>query len=103
MAFSTSAMDIAKAVSNGEARAVDIVTNALEEIARQDADLTCFVSVTAEKALEAARAIDEKAARGEKLGALAGVPFAVKDLFDVKGEVTKAGAKMRECCGSSNA
>lgn len=96
MAFSTSAMDIAKAVSTGEARAVDVVTNALEEIARQDADLTCFVSVTAEKALEAARAIDEKAARGEKLGALAGVPFAVKDLFDVKGEVTKAGAIMRE-------
>lgn len=96
MAFSTSALDIAKAVSTGEALAVDVVTNALEEIAHQDADLTCFVSVTADEALKAARAIDERIARGEKLGALVGVPFAVKDLFDVEGEITKAGAKMRE-------
>ncbi|MEP1142180.1 MAG: AtzE family amidohydrolase [Henriciella sp.] len=96
MAFSESAIDIAKGVSSGEVLAVDVVSQALKEIAHQDPHLTCFVSVTAEQALEAARKVDDKRARGETLGPLAGVPFAVKDLFDVRGEITKAGAKMRE-------
>ncbi|WP_455359642.1 amidase [Streptomyces sp. SYSU K21746] len=44
-------------------------------------------------ALEAARAIDRRVARGERLGPLAGVPVAVKDSFDVAGLVTTVGLR----------
>lgn len=90
------AIDIANAVASGTVRATDIVEACLARIAARNSDLICFVETDANAARTAARALDDKIARGEPVGPLAGVPFAVKDLFDVQGEVTKAGAKLRE-------
>jgi aspartyl-tRNA(Asn)/glutamyl-tRNA(Gln) amidotransferase subunit A len=56
--------------------------------------LNAFTDVTAERARKAAAAIDLRRAKGAPPGALAGVPFAVKNLFDVKGLPTRAGSKI---------
>jgi hypothetical protein len=56
--------------------------------------LNSFTDVLADRALKRARAIDAARAKRKKLGPLAGVPFAVKNLFDVKGLPTRAGSKI---------
>lgn len=90
------ALEIANAVATGAVRATDIVETCLARIVARNPDLICFVETDADGARASARALDDKIARGEPVGPLAGVPFAVKDLFDVQGEVTQAGAKLRE-------
>jgi len=67
---------------------------ALDQIARHDPGLNCFTAVLREDALADADAIDARIAAGEDPGPLAGVPFAVKNLFDIAGLVTLAGSKI---------
>jgi aspartyl-tRNA(Asn)/glutamyl-tRNA(Gln) amidotransferase subunit A len=66
----------------------------LQRIARYDKSLNAFTSVLADRARARAHALDQTRASGKSLGPLAGVPFAVKNLFDVKGLVTVAGSKI---------
>jgi aspartyl-tRNA(Asn)/glutamyl-tRNA(Gln) amidotransferase subunit A len=89
-----SAADIAKAVAARKITALSVVEAALARIRQHDTVLNSFTDVTAERALAKARAIDAALAAGEKVGPLAGVPFAVKNLFDVKGLATRAGSKI---------
>ncbi len=56
--------------------------------------LNSFTAVTEQRALLRAEAIDDARERGEAVGPLAGVPFAVKNLFDVAGLPTLAGSKI---------
>ncbi len=56
--------------------------------------LNSFTDLTADRARAAARAVDATIANGQKMGPLAGVPFAVKNLFDVQGLATRAGSKI---------
>jgi len=67
----------------------------LGRIHARNPDLAAFTRVLDDAALQDARALDVAIARGETPGPLAGVPFAVKDLFDVAGLITTAGAHMR--------
>jgi 1-carboxybiuret hydrolase len=90
-AFAT-ASDIASAVASGTARATDIVERALADIAVRNPALNAFTDVTAERARARARAVD--AAPNRNTLPLAGVPFAVKNLFDVAGLPTRAGSKI---------
>jgi amidase/aspartyl-tRNA(Asn)/glutamyl-tRNA(Gln) amidotransferase subunit A len=55
-----------------------------------------FVSLDAEGARDAARQADEAIAQGRDPGALAGLAVSVKDLFDVRGQPTRAGARCRD-------
>ncbi len=87
------ATDIADAVRGGES-AKSIVEAALARIKSIDKKLNSFTSVTAERAMTRAAAIDDARAKGDTLGSLAGVPFAVKNLFDVAGLPTLAGSKI---------
>jgi len=89
-----SAAEIAGAVSSGEVSAIEVIEATLRRIAERDRALNAFTAVTAERAREKARAIDAARAGGGALGPLAGVPFAVKNLFDVVGLATLAGAKI---------
>jgi aspartyl-tRNA(Asn)/glutamyl-tRNA(Gln) amidotransferase subunit A len=89
-----SAADIAKAVSGRTMSAVDAVDAALVRIAKHDGILNSFTDITAERARAKARAIDAAIAAGQTVGPLAGVPFAVKNLFDVEGLPTRAGSKI---------
>jgi 1-carboxybiuret hydrolase len=88
------AAEIAASVSAGTTSATAVVEGALTRIAGRYAVLNAFTAVTAERALAKAKAIDAQRAAGKPLGSLAGVPFAVKNLFDVAGLPTLAGAKI---------
>ena len=68
------------------------VDRALEKIAAKNKTLACFTHVFAEEAKAAAAAFDHPAPSATPHG-LAGMPFAAKDLFDIAGSVTTAGAK----------
>jgi len=85
---------IATAVAAGRVTAQSAVETALARIRERDPLLNSFTAVTEQRALSRAAAIDEARARGKKLGPLAGVPFAVKNLFDVAGLTTVAGSKI---------
>ena len=91
--FST-ATDIVAAVASGHSTALSIVEAALARIRERDPVLNSFTAVTEQRALLRAEAVDATRARGEALGPLAGVPFAVKNLFDVSGLPTLAGSKI---------
>src|SRR5216684_2225575 len=83
---------IAAAIESGEASALAVVEAALTRIERLNPKVNAFTAIVAERARAKAKAIDARRAGGA--GPLAGVPFAVKNLFDVKGLVTVAGSKI---------
>ncbi|MEA2964339.1 MAG: 1-carboxybiuret hydrolase [Alphaproteobacteria bacterium] len=89
-----SAQEIAQAVAGRKMTALAAVEAALARIAKHDSVLNSFTDVTADRARAKARAVDAAIAAGQKVGPLAGVPFAVKNLFDVKGLSTRAGSKI---------
>jgi aspartyl-tRNA(Asn)/glutamyl-tRNA(Gln) amidotransferase subunit A len=89
-----SASEVAQAVKAREISALSVANAALARIARHDATLNSFTDVTADRARATARAVDAAIAAGKNAGPLAGVPFAVKNLFDVQGLPTRAGSKI---------
>src|SRR5207248_4456109 len=89
-----SAAGIANAVATRKLSAQDAIEAALARIMRHDQVLNCFTDVTADRARAKARAIDAAIAAGNSAGPRAGVPFAVKNLFDVQGLATRAGSKI---------
>ncbi len=91
---SADAGSIATAVNQGQIKAVDVVKAALDRIAARDNQLNCFTTVTAETALKDAAKIDAEIALGNNPGLLAGVPFAVKNLYDIADLTTLAGSKI---------
>jgi 1-carboxybiuret hydrolase len=89
-----SAAEIALAVASRKISALSVTEAALARIAKHDSVLNSFTDVTADRARAKARAIDAAIAAGQEPGPLAGVPFAVKNLFDVQGLATRAGSKI---------
>jgi aspartyl-tRNA(Asn)/glutamyl-tRNA(Gln) amidotransferase subunit A len=89
-----SATEIASAVSGRKLSALGVTEAALARIARHDTILNSFTDVTADRARAKARSVDAAIAAGKNPGPLAGVPFAVKNLFDVQGLSTRAGSKI---------
>jgi AtzE family amidohydrolase len=89
-----SASEIARAVVGHRMTAVSVTEAALARIAKHDSILNSFTDVTADRARARAKAIDAAIAAGQNVGPLAGVPFAVKNLFDVQGLSTRAGSKI---------
>ena len=90
----SSASAIADAVSARKVSALDVTNGALARIAANDGKLNAFTDVVADRARARATKIDATIAGGGKAGLLAGVPFAVKNLFDVAGLPTRAGSKI---------
>ena len=88
------AQEIAQAVASRKMTALAATEAALGRIAKHNSVLNSFTDVTVERARAKARAVDAAIAAGQKIGPLAGVPFAVKNLFDVKGLPTRAGSKI---------
>jgi aspartyl-tRNA(Asn)/glutamyl-tRNA(Gln) amidotransferase subunit A len=88
------ALEIAAAVRERRLSVRDFVATALTRIAEHNPRLNAFTELFAERALARATALDAALAAGTDPGPLAGVPFAAKNLFDVKGVVTRAGAKV---------
>src|SRR3977135_3524671 len=89
-----SASEIAQGVTGRKMSALSVTEAALARIAKHDRVLNSFTDVTADRARARAHAIDVAIAAGQNPGPLAGVPFAVKNLFDVQGLPTRAGSKI---------
>lgn len=88
------ATSIAESVRGQEVSAQAVTAAALSRIAAHNQALNCFTTVLADAAMAQAAAVDQALAAGADPGPLAGVPFAVKDLFDIAGVTTLAGAKI---------
>src|SRR3989441_13121813 len=94
MTAEMTAQAIVAAVRARRLTARDVTSATLDRIAQRDRALNCFTLVRREAALAEAAALDARVAAGEDPGPLAGVPFAAKNLFDVAGVTTVAGAKI---------
>lgn len=88
----SSAAEIAAAVQFGKTSALDVTERMLGVIGKRNPVLNAFTAVTAERARAKARAVDASPDRAKL--PLAGVPFAVKNLFDIEGLPTLAGSKI---------
>src|ERR1700686_3750229 len=86
--------EIVAAFAAGRISAQTIVAATFARIRARDPLINSFTAVTEERAHLRARTLDEARARGEPLPPLAGVPYAVKNLFDVAGLATLAGSKI---------
>src|SRR3979411_1378036 len=89
-----SASEIAQGVTGRKMSALSVTEAALARIVKHDPVWNSFTDVTADRARARAHAIDVAIAAGQNAGPLAGVPFAVKNLFDVHGLPTRAGSKI---------
>ncbi|HHP7232773.1 MAG TPA: AtzE family amidohydrolase [Xenococcaceae cyanobacterium] len=88
------ATELAAQIRLGNISAQSLITTTLQKIQRQNQELNCFTEITTASALAQAKQIDEQVALGHNPGLLAGVPFAVKNLFDIAGVTTLAGSKI---------
>lgn len=84
----------AQAVASGERSAADVLEACIARIEATEARVNAFTGTRFDAARAQAQRVDTQRARGEPLGPLAGVPFAVKNLFDIAGEVTLAGSRV---------
>jgi AtzE family amidohydrolase len=94
MKANATAAEIARAVGKGETTARAVVEAALARIVKHNETLGAFTDITADRAMAKAAAVDDAIGGGGKPPPLAGVPFAVKNLYDVKGLATRAGSKI---------
>src|SRR3989442_3649694 len=90
-----SASQIAGRVASRSVTALRVVEACLGRIAVHDRSVNSFLNVMTDQALDAARRVDDAVRAGRPPGPLTGVPVAVKDLIDVAGVPTTAGAHPR--------
>jgi amidase/aspartyl-tRNA(Asn)/glutamyl-tRNA(Gln) amidotransferase subunit A len=83
---------IAQAVIRGQRSAAQVLDEHIARIETTEPTINAFTGRRFAQARQQAADIDTRRQRGERLGPLAGVPFAVKNLFDIAGEVTLAGS-----------
>ncbi|MCC5805134.1 MAG: Asp-tRNA(Asn)/Glu-tRNA(Gln) amidotransferase subunit GatA [Opitutales bacterium] len=88
--------ELAASMASGECTSVQLVEDCLARVRDVDPGVGAFLSVDAEKALEAARASDERRARGAVLGPFDGIPVGMKDVIAVKGEPLTCASRMLE-------
>jgi len=89
-----SASQIAAAVRTASVTAEDHLRRLLTRIGQRNPSINAFIDRTGARALEEARRVDALVAAGRDPGPLAGVPYAVKNLFDVRGLTTLAGSRI---------
>jgi aspartyl-tRNA(Asn)/glutamyl-tRNA(Gln) amidotransferase subunit A len=88
------AVGTADAIATGQASAVEVAGAHLDRIDQVDGLVKAFLHVDREGALAAAQAVDARRAAGERLGPLAGVPLAMKDVVVTQGLPTTSGSKI---------
>lgn len=88
--------EVCRGMKSGALSSEDVTRRQLERIESLDSELGSFVHVLADEALARARELDAMREEGKPLGALHGVPLAVKDLFMTKGIATGCGTKVMQ-------
>ena len=95
MDFRTESLaDLATQVRSKQIASRELTEHALARIEQLNPQVNAFVAVDGDRALAEAAAIDERVARGEDPGPLAGIPIGVKDLEDAAGFVTTHGSPL---------
>ncbi len=90
------AHELAQMLRAGEVSAQEIALQTLENMKKTEKLVDAFISISEEKALAQAKAVDEKIAKNEKIGALAGIPIGIKDNICTKGVATTCASRMLE-------
>jgi len=88
-----SLVELSAGLQKGDFSSEELTRACLDRVSRFDGQLNCFISVTGELALDAARAADARIKAGDA-GPLTGIPFAHKDIFCTRGVKTSCGSKM---------
>jgi Asp-tRNA(Asn)/Glu-tRNA(Gln) amidotransferase A subunit family amidase len=88
-----SAFELMALIRRREVKPSEAVAHALGRVEALNGKLNAFVAMRAEQAMAEARALDERLARREEVGLLAGVPLGVKDLEEVAGMATTFGSR----------
>jgi aspartyl-tRNA(Asn)/glutamyl-tRNA(Gln) amidotransferase subunit A len=89
-----SAGELARLIAGKQVSPVEVVKAHLERITSLDGSLRCFITLTAEAAMAAAREAESAVTAGRPLGPLHGVPLGLKDLYDTAGVRTTGGSKI---------
>jgi aspartyl-tRNA(Asn)/glutamyl-tRNA(Gln) amidotransferase subunit A len=90
------AADLAGMLTRREVSSEEVTAAHLDRIGAVDGDVHAFLYVDGDRALALAKDVDARRARGEKMGPLAGVPVAVKDVFTYAGAPTTCGSRILE-------
>lgn len=90
------ATTLANAIAAGEVSSEEVTRAHLDRISQVDGEVHAFLHVLNDEAVEAARSVDARRASGEKLGPLAGVPLALKDVLTMTGVPTTCGSRVLE-------
>ena len=85
--------ELSRALQRREFSSEELTRAYLARIEQYNADLNCYITITAEQAITSARAADARLADGSA-GALTGIPLAQKDIFCTNGVKTTCGSKM---------
>ena len=88
------AIEAAERIANGDLSAEEYTAACLDQIAAVDDKVHAFVHLDADEALTQARALDERRRNGASLGALHGIPVAIKDIFNTADYPTECGSPM---------
>ncbi len=94
--FKQTASTLNKMLVNKECSSAEITESVFSQIDKVEDKVKAYVTLTKETAMAQAKAVDEKIAKGEKIGKLAGIPIAIKDNICTKGVATTCSSKMLE-------
>ena len=94
--YSLSATSMKELLDKKEVSSVEITKSVIERIEKTDKDINAYISYNFENAVKQAQEVDEKRAKGETVGVLAGIPIAVKDNICVKNLKATCASKMLE-------
>jgi len=88
------AMELRDRIAAGQIRSVEATRAILDRIDRLNPALGAYLSVFPERALETAQDVDRRIAAGERVGPLAGVPIAIKDVLCTSFGTTTCGSRI---------
>jgi aspartyl-tRNA(Asn)/glutamyl-tRNA(Gln) amidotransferase subunit A len=90
------AVELRDLLRAGEVSAVEVADAHLDRVAETDERVGAFLHVLGDEARAQAADIDRRRSAGEQVGALAGVPLALKDVLCMEGVPTTCGSKILE-------
>jgi aspartyl-tRNA(Asn)/glutamyl-tRNA(Gln) amidotransferase subunit A len=92
----TSILELHQQIKTKQRSVVEIAQEYLERIEKLEPQLKSFLYITKDLALDTAKQVDEKIARGEEINLLEGIPIAIKDNMSTKGIPTTCASRILE-------
>ena len=94
--YEITARILARKIKKGEVSSEEATKSVIQRIEQMEPTINAYITVMAEKAIERAKGIDSRRAKGEDIGPLGGVPMAIKDVIIIAGTRTTAGSHILE-------